>query len=316
MNERWEEICARLCLLTEAGEDWFAPGRPMTRLAVRNMIDEGVLRALVLRHAQQDEAQMERAEAMLSRVRRVFDLLEEYEAQGYIGMLPQDARWPAPLARLGRKMPLFLFVRGNLTLLRRDKIAIAGSRIIAYKTQMMAARIGRRLAREGITMVSGGAQGIDIAVQDAALEEGGSLILVPARTAPEVLKRNSARRALEDGRLLLLCDTLPDSPFTAAKALTRNNTIYALGDAALVLASRAGRGGSWHGATECLRGGWTPVFVTDDGGADMAGNRLLLARGAQRYEESVPLAEMIRVARAQHAQRAASLVRPTNEYGM
>ncbi len=289
MNERWEEICARLCLLTDAGADWFDKSRPMTRLAVRQMIDEGVLRALVLRHELGDEKRMERAEERLTRVRRVFELLEEYEAQGYAGMLPQDERWPKELAKMGKKMPLFLFAKGNFDLLKRDKIAIAGSRDITLPTQAMAVRIGRRLAREGITMVSGGARGIDTLVQDAALEEGGTMILVPAFPAPKLLKRTTLMKALEDGRLLVLCDTLPDSPFTAEKALMRNNIIYSMGGAALVLASRALHGGSWHGATDCLKGGWTPVYVTDDGSADMAGNRKLLELGAKLYREDMML---------------------------
>jgi len=77
---------------------------------------------------------------------------------------------------------------------------------------------------------------------------------VPAMPASRVMESKTICSALECGKLLLVCDTLPDEPFSAAKALSRNHTIYALGDASLVVAAREGKGGSWRGATECLRG--------------------------------------------------------------
>lgn len=308
MNERWEEICARLCLLTDAGTGYGEGRSPMTRAAVRDMIDKGILEALVLRQTQGvSEQRIELAEALLGRVRRVYALLEEYEAQGYKGMLPQDEHWPPELRKMGKKMPLFLFAKGNAELLTRDKIAIAGSRDIMPNTVKLAQRIGRQLAHEGVTMVSGGARGIDTAVQDAALSEGGSMILIPARAAHELLRRSTIRRALDDGRLLVLCDTLPDAPFTAAKALARNNIIYSLGAAALVLASRERRGGSWHGATDCMLAKWTPVYVTDDGGPDMAGNRLLLTCGAKRFDEGMLFRDLIDKIRRDHPQQISML---------
>jgi len=153
----------------------------------------------------------------------------------------------------------------------------------------MAAQLGRRLAGEGYALVTGGARGVDTAALLGVLEAGGSAVLVPAKPAQRMLDSMAARRALEEGRLLILCDTLPDEPFSAAKAIARNHTIYALGGAAVVAASREGVGGSWHGAMDCLRGGWTPVYAVSDAGEDGAGNRALLRMGAIPLRMDRPL---------------------------
>ena len=110
--------------------------------------------------------------------------------------------------------------------------------------------------------------------------DGAERLVVPAMSAEKVIRQEREKRALDEGRLLVLCDALPDSPFSSHKALGRNHTIYALGRAAIVVASRNGMGGSWHGATDCLKGGFSPVFAPDEPWADCDGNRALYDYGA------------------------------------
>ena len=96
----------------------------------------------------------------------------------------------------------------------------------------------------------------------------------------------SAQAGQAEERVLILCDALPDEPFSTPKALGRNHTIYALGRAALVVAAREGHGGSWHGATDCLHGGFAPVYVWNGDNEDTTGNRALHALGAKPYDLS------------------------------
>ncbi|MDO5378610.1 MAG: DNA-processing protein DprA [Clostridia bacterium] len=284
-----ETLSAMLCLLTRAAWEPELPP-PMTRPAVRRLLESGALSGLVLREVSQAEGPMlERASALLARAMRVCELAERYAAAGYAAMTPEDGRWPEALRALGRQMPLFLFAKGNASLLNQACIAVAGSREIAPETRRMARRIGSRLAAEGYTLVTGGARGVDAASLQGALEAGGSAILVPAKPAQRMLDSAGSRRAMEEGRLLILCDTLPDEPFSAAKAIARNHTLYALGEAAIVAAARRGMGGSWRGATDCLRGGWSPVYAVQGGGEDAEGNRALLERGAKPIFADRPL---------------------------
>ena len=142
-------------------------------------------------------------------------------------------------------------------------------------------------------MVCGGAQGVDALAQRSALDAGGSLILVPAVPVRELLSQKYLRDALESGRLLICCETWPDEAFSAQKALSRNHTIYALGDAALVVASRNGIGGSWRGASDCLRGRYTPVYAVCTDSPDMEGNRALVGLGAKPYDTSRPMIDQM-----------------------
>ena len=127
---------------------------------------------------------------------------------------------------------------------------------------------------------------MDRAAQDALLDADGSLILVPAVSAEQACAREKEAAALQTGRLLLLSETLPDAPFSAARALARNHTIYALGKNAIVVAARNGVGGSWRGATAGLCGNFSSVYVPDEDGADFEGNRALFEYGARRIDLS------------------------------
>ena len=284
-----EQCCARLCLLTRAAWTDDLPA-PLTRLMLRTLLSAGALHGLVLRAVPGvSEALLARAARLLSRAKAVCLCLEAYRAQGYDVLLPEDALWPQRLQALGAQMPQFLFVRGNAQLLARRAVAVAGSRCVPEKTLLAARRVGRSLADEGLTLVCGGAQGVDTAVQNGLLEAGGSLVLVPARPASQLPGWQALSRALDDGRLLIVCDALPDDPFSPQRAIARNHTIYALGGAALVMAAREGVGGSWHGATDCLRGGYTPVFVPAQELDTVPGSRALHARGAQALDLAKPL---------------------------
>ena len=288
-----ESICARLCLLTRAAWREGLPS-PLMRANVRRMIRLGAISGLTLRQVPNvKEEYYLRAQALLSRSAEIYDAVERCRAQGYAVILPEDDDWPVNLCALGPHMPQFLFVRGNRTLLSRRAVSVAGSREIEPDTVAVARKIGKEIAQQGYTLVSGGAWGVDTAVQSACLEADGNLILVPAYPCYELLRQKYLIDALEDERLLIACDTWPHELFSAQKALARNHTIYALGDAAIAVAARNGIGGTWRGATDCLRGGYTPLFAVNETGIDFEGTRSMLALGAQALDISRPVAEQL-----------------------
>ena len=288
-----ERICARLCLLTrEAWNDTLPP--PFMRANVHRMIRYGAIEGLTLRRVPQiREEYYARAEALLSRSAPIYDALENCMAQGYRVILPEDDEWPVNLCALGLRMPQFLFIRGNISLITRRSVAVAGSRRIEEKTASVAKRIGAEIAKSGNVLVCGGAQGVDRAAQEACLNAGGNLILVPAYPCGELLRQPYLHDALTDGRLLLVCETWPEEGFSAKKALTRNHAIYALGDAAIAVAARKGVGGTWRGASDCLRGGYTPLFAVDEPEQDFAGTRKLIQLGAYPLDVSRPIVNQL-----------------------
>lgn len=288
-----ESICARLCLLTRAAWREDLPA-PFTRPNVRKMIRLGALSGLTLREVPEvKEEYYIRAKALLARSAQVCEGIEQSRMHGYDVILPTDDDWPVNLCALNQHMPQFLFLRGNRSLLLRRAVAVAGSREIDENTFGIVRDIGTQIAKAGCVLVCGGAWGVDTAVQSACLEAGGSLILVPAYPCRELLRQEYLRDALESGRLLIVCDAWPEERFTGIKALTRNHAIYALGDAAIAVAARRGVGGTWKGASFCLRSECTPLYVVNEQGIDFDGCRALIELGARELNLSVPIADQL-----------------------
>lgn len=89
---------------------------------------------------------------------------------------PGDGRYPGLLAQLPDR-PQSLRVRGDLRGEVR-RAAVVGSREPDAYGEEMARSIAAGLARAGVSVVSGGARGIDGVVHRAALEAGGHTVVV------------------------------------------------------------------------------------------------------------------------------------------
>jgi predicted Rossmann fold nucleotide-binding protein DprA/Smf involved in DNA uptake len=66
--------------------------------------------------------------------------------------------------------------------------------------------------------------------------------------------------------------------------MARNRYVYCLCEAAIVVASKRGEGGTWAGAVENLKQGWTPLWTRVVPDAE-SGNAELVRRGAHRLPE-------------------------------
>jgi len=284
-----ESICARLCLLTRVAWKDGLPA-PFSRATVSKLIRLGALTGLTLRRVEGvSDAQYARAQALLSRSSEVFAQVETMGMWGYEIVLPEDEDWPINLYAMKQYMPQFLFVRGNRLLLQRRAVSVAGSRDICEQTISLARNLGNLLAQKGYTLVCGGAWGVDTAVQSAHIQSGGGLILVPGYPIERLLKQEYLSSALKKNQLLIVCDTWPQECFSSQKALMRNHAIYALGDAAIVVASQVEKGGSWNGACECLKHGYTRLFAMQGESTDFEGNKELIKYGAIALHMNLPL---------------------------
>ena len=213
--------------------------------------------------------------------------LEKWERAGLWIIARSDEDYPERLRkRLKEKRPPVLFGCGSKDLLADGGVAIVGSRDADDAGLAFAEELGGIAARAGYVVVSGGSRGVDQKAMLGALKRGGNVVGVLGDSLLRAASSADHRDFLLSGNLTLVSPFNPESRFDVSKAMGRNKCIYCLADGAVVVSSTFRKGGTWNGATECLKGGWVPVWVRD--GANVGhGNAELLKKGARRLPKDV-----------------------------
>lgn len=167
---------------------------------------------------------------------------------------PGDPTYPAEFETLAEP-PILLYSKG---LLRTPsvRVAVVGSRHPTAYGRRVASGLGSTLAARGITVVSGGARGIDTAAHTGALEAGGATVAVLgsgfARLYPAENVALFDRIAAEGGAVL--SEFRLDAPPEGHHFLRRNRLISGL-SAAVVVVEAARRSGSLNTASWALEQG-------------------------------------------------------------
>jgi len=105
--------------------------------------------------------------------------LELIQRHGVILIKLGTPDYPETLAKIAMP-PRFLYVRGRFTAADAQAVAVVGSRSCTAYGRRVAERLGHELARNGFTVVSGLARGIDGAAHRGALDAKGRTIAVLA----------------------------------------------------------------------------------------------------------------------------------------
>ncbi len=100
-----------------------------------------------------------------------------YQRHGVRLLLPSHPEFPPALNTVPDPPP-FLFIRGSLAEMKANGVGIVGSRHATPYGRGVSERIGRELAAQGVTVVSGGAVGIDSAAHRGAVSAGGRTVAV------------------------------------------------------------------------------------------------------------------------------------------
>lgn len=171
--------------------------------------------------------------------------LEWIEAHGIRVWTLADEDYPYRLRQCPDR-PLILYGKGNIRPSEGHVVSIVGTRKPTERGKELTTSLVRGLHEklEQVTIVSGGAYGIDITAHRAAMECGIPTIMIPAHGLDRIYPythRQDAIRMLPNGGLLT---EFPSGTEPIARNfLQRNRIVAGLADAVVVVESRE-RGGS------------------------------------------------------------------------
>lgn len=226
----------------------------------------------------------QRLAGLLNRGLGVFQSVDKWLAAGIWVVSWADSDYPSRFKQLKHRAPALLFGYGNPNAFSERALAIVGSRNASDARLNSAAEIGRACSDRQITVVSGGARGIDSYAMQAGIVGKGTVVGVLADSLLKESGKKPYRDAIREGRMCLMSEVHPEAKFDVGNAMARNRLAYACADAALVVECDPNRGGTWAGALEALKEGKT-VYVLKGAKAE----RELVERGAIRIDISFAL---------------------------
>ena len=212
--------------------------------------------------------------------------LEKWSRSGLWVITRADSEYPWRLKqRLKQDAPPVLFGCGSKELLNYSGLAVVGSRNAHESDLKYAESIGAKASLEGISIISGGAKGIDESAMLGAINNRGITIGVMADSLLKHVTSKKWRSALMNEQAVLISPFYPEAGFSTGNAMARNKYIYCLADSSVVVHSGL-KGGTIAGAQENLRKGWVPIYIKPNEDHDSA-NILLINQGGRPLTTSL-----------------------------
>ena len=241
-------------------------------------IGRAQLRDLSLKGVSRDQV-----ERLLDRGAALGLMVERWTSGGMWIISRGDEKYPARFkSYLQHAAPPIIYGVGDQSSLQKGGLAIVGSRHSSEENMDFAQRLGGVCAKQKIQVISGAAKGIDSESMMAAINEAGFAVGILAEGLGRAAVAAAYHDAIIEGRLTLISSYEPESRWFAFTAMERNKLIYALADAAVVVASSDEQGGTWSGAVEALKQGQIPIYVKASGEVS-SGNRKLIEAGGQEF---------------------------------
>ncbi len=225
-----------------------------------------------------------------ARVKRELELIR---AHGVTLLNFQDSDYPVNLLRIPDPPPL-LYVKGSLTTGDRLAIAMVGSRMASPYGRSVTFRLARDLIRQGVTVVSGMARGIDSFAHQGALAAKGRTIAVLG-CGVDVIYPLSNRKLYEE-----ICSTgavvseLPMSSKPEAGHFPRRNRIISGLSLGVTVVEANSRSGSLITARQALDQNREVFAVPGSINSPRSkGSHDLIRRGAKLVETATDILEEI-----------------------
>lgn len=116
-----------------------------------------------------------------------------------------DEEYPKRLKQI-YDAPMYLYVKGDISILNENSIAIVGSRLCSKYGAMTAQKFAKQLSNSNINIVSGLAKGIDTYAHIGCLNSGGKTIAVLGNGLDTIYPKENikiADKILENGGVII-----------------------------------------------------------------------------------------------------------------
>jgi predicted Rossmann fold nucleotide-binding protein DprA/Smf involved in DNA uptake len=165
----------------------------------------------------------ERIAQLLERGAALALAVEGWTNKGLWVVSRSDSAYPRRLReRLKQAAPPILYGAGEPILLNDTGFVIVGSRDVDTTGIQQTRKLAEHCARHGITVISGGARGVDTEALLAALDAGGNAVGVLADSLAKAAVDRKYRDALREGRLVIVSPYDPYAGFNVGHAMERS----------------------------------------------------------------------------------------------
>jgi DNA processing protein len=180
-------------------------------------------------------------------------LNERLSRNGIEIFIENNAEYPEKIiSSLGNECPSFLFMKGNAELLNAPSLGFCGSRHTSQKGLEIASSCAKQIVSKDLTVISGYANGADMAVHKSALVNDGATIFVVAEGLLNVKVKNDVKGLLFPDNHLFVSQFTPETLWNAGSAMRRNSVIIGLSEA-MILVESGLSGGTFAAGNETLK---------------------------------------------------------------
>ena len=170
------------------------------------------------------------------KLENAYAVIKRCESLGYRIITFYDREYPELLRHIANP-PMVLYVSGDISCLSEGlSIAVVGSRTASNYSLRIAETMAADMASSGVTVVSGGALGVDGAAHEGALKVNGKTVAVlGCGINTGYLKANEGLRNRISKTGALLSEYPPDEPASSRNFPVRNRIISGLSRGTLVI---------------------------------------------------------------------------------
>lgn len=151
--------------------------------------------------------------------------------------------------------PMILYAKGDRSLLKTVNIGVVGTRKVSRYGAGVTEKIVKELVANGITIVSGMAEGVDTIAHQTALRNGGKTIAVLGSGFDEIYPHSNLALSKQIEKSGLLISEYPPHSKPAAYHFPVRNRIIALLSRAVVITEAGIKSGVMHTKNYCAEYG-------------------------------------------------------------